>query len=239
MSFSYYCELKDIADTFEKLLDVEYIYTLKSKSSETGTRELHIRFVREHLYHLSGLQHFDEVVKLKLFKEHKRSPKDFFYDLKLGYLTTTDIKNSKSYTIDKQKRLYYLLQLEQLLDTNKKIYDFDGIIHGKEHDFKSKIKAAYLLKNVENISDNVFIFIDKGISDSIYSTVSIISLGDDYSRGQHEECMLIKKKFLKKNRTETLFIHPSYLKNHPELAESEQDYINKTPELMAILKSIK
>ena len=141
---SYYCELKDIADAFEKLLDVEYIYTLKSKSSETGTKELHIRFLREHLYHLSGLQHFEDVVKLKLIREHKRSSKDFFYDLKLGYLTTADIKNSKSYTIDKQKRLYYLLQLEKLLDTNRKIYDFDGIIHGKNHDFKSKIKAAYL-----------------------------------------------------------------------------------------------
>lgn len=108
MPNSYYCELKDIADAFEKLLDVEYIYTLKSKSSGTGIKELYIRFVREHLYHLSGLQHFEDVVKLKLFREHKRSAKDFFYDLKLGYLTTADIKNSKSYTIDKQKRLYYL-----------------------------------------------------------------------------------------------------------------------------------
>ena len=235
---SYYCELKDIADAFEKLLDVEYIYTLKSKSSETGTKELHIRFLREHLYHLSGLQHFEDIVKLKLFREHKRSSKDFFYDLKLGYLTTADIKNSKSYTIDKQKRLYYLLQLEKLLDTNRKIYDFDGIIHGKNHDFKSKIKAAYLLKNIENITDNVFIFLDKGIAEAVYATVSIISPGDDYSRGQHEECMLIKKKFLKKNTTETLFIHPSYFRNHLELAESEQDYINKTPELKAILENI-
>ncbi len=234
---TYYCELKDIADAFEKLLDVEYIYTLKSKSSETGTKELHIRFVREHLYHLSGLQHFDDVVKLKLFREHKRSSKDFFYDLKLGYLTTADIQNSKAYTIDKQKRLYYLLQLEHLLDTNKKIYDFDGIIHGKDHDFKSKIKATYLLKNVENIFDYVYIFMDKGIKDSIYSTVSIISPGDDYSRGQHEECMLIKKKFLKKNTTQTLFIHPSYFRNHLELAATEQDYINRTPELQAILKA--
>ena len=69
MPNSYYCELKDIADAFEKLLDVEYIYTLKSKSSETGIKELYIRFVREHLYHLSGLQHFEDVVKLKLFNE--------------------------------------------------------------------------------------------------------------------------------------------------------------------------
>lgn len=236
---SYYCELKDIADAFEKLLDVEYIYTLKSKSSENGTKELHIRFLREHLYHLSGLQHFEDVVKLKLIREHKRSSKDFFYDLKLGYLTTADIKKSKSYTIDKQKRLYYLLQLEKLLDTNKKIYDFDGIIHGKDHDFKSKIKSTYLLKNIENITDNVFIFLDKGILDVVYSTVSIISPVDDYSRGQHEECMLIKKKFLKKNTTETLFIHPSYFRKHLELAESEQDYINKTPELRAIIDSIK
>ena len=83
MPNSYYCELKDIADAFEKLLDVEYIYTLKSKSSETGIKELYIRFVREHLYHLSGLQHFEDVVKLKLFREHKRSAKDFFYDLNL------------------------------------------------------------------------------------------------------------------------------------------------------------
>ena len=78
MPISYFCELKDIADAFEKLLDVEYIYTLKSKSSDTGTKELHIRFVREHLYHLSGLQHFDDVVKLKLFREHKRVQKISF-----------------------------------------------------------------------------------------------------------------------------------------------------------------
>ena len=239
MPNQYFCELKDIADAFEKLLDVEYIYTLKSKSSETGTKEIHIRFLREHLYHLSGLHHFDDVVKLKLLREHKRSPKDFFYDLKLGYLTTADIQNSKKYTLDKQKRLYYLLNLEHLLDTNKKIYDFDGIIHGKDGDYKSKIKASYLLKNIENVSDNVFVFLDKGASESVYSTVSIISPGDDYSRGQREECMLIKKKFLKKNTTETLFIHPAYFRNHLELADSEQDYINKNPELIAILEESK
>lgn len=84
MPNSYYCEIKDIAGAFEKLLDIEYTYTLKSKSSETGIKELHIRFVREHLYHLSGFQHFEDVIKLKLFREHKRSSKDFFYDLKLA-----------------------------------------------------------------------------------------------------------------------------------------------------------
>lgn len=238
MPISYFCELKDIADAFEKLLDVEYIYTLKSKSSETGTKEIHIRFLREHLYHLSGLHHFDDVVKLKLLREHKRNAKDFFYDLKLGYLTTADIQNSKMYTLEKQKRLYYLLNLEHLLDTNKKIYDFDGIIHGKDGDYKSKIRASYLLKNIENIFDNVFVFLDKGAAEFVYSTVSIISPGDDYSRGQREECMLIKKKFLKQNKIETLFIHPSYFRNHLELADSEQDYINKTPELLSILAEL-
>ncbi len=49
--------------------------------------------------------------------------------------------------------------------------------------------------------------------------------------------MLIKKKFLKKNTTQTLFIHPSYFRNHLELALTEQDYINRTPELQAILKA--
>ncbi len=234
---TYYCELKDIADAFEKLLDIEYIYTLKSKSSEIGTKEIHIRFLREHLYHLSGLQHFEDVIKLKLFREHKRSSKDFFYDLKFGSITTSDIANSKNYTLDKQKRLYYLLMLEHLLDTNKRIFDFDNVIHGKNRNFESKIRAEYLLKNVENNTDNVFVFLSKGTIESIYSTVSIISPGDDYSRGQREECMLIKKKFLKKNITETLYIHPAYFKNHLELSETEQDYINRTPELKAILES--
>ena len=43
--------------------------------------------------------------------------------------------------------------------------------------------------------------------------------------------------FLKKNTTETLFIHPSYFRNHLELADTEQEYINKTPELKAILEN--
>ena len=237
MPSSYYCELKDIADAFEKLLDVEYIYTLKSKSSETGTKEVHIRFLREHLYHLTGLHHFDDITKIKLFREHKRSTKDFFYDIKLGYLSTSDISTSKHYTLEKQKRLYYLLNLEHILDTNKRIFDFDNIIHSKNHDFKSKIQAEYLLKNIENVTDNIFVFLNRGTIETIYSTVSIISPGDDYSRGQREECMLIKKKFLKKNTTETLFIHPSYFRNHLELADTEQEYINKTPELKAILEN--
>lgn len=235
---SYCFELKDIADAFEKLLNVEYIYTLKSKSSDTGTQEIHIRFVREHLYHLSGLHHFDDVVKLKLFREHKRSSKDFFYDLKFGYLTTDDIKKSKEFSLDKQKRLFYLLDLERVLDTNKEIYAFDGIIHGKR-DYKSKIKAKFLLKNLENCKDNVFVFLNKGAGETVFSAVSIISSGDDYSRGQHEECMLIKKKFLKKNTVETLFIHPSYFRNHPELANTELDYINNSPELQNILKEMR
>ena len=35
---SYYCELKDIADAFEKLLDVEYIYTLKVNHQKTAQK---------------------------------------------------------------------------------------------------------------------------------------------------------------------------------------------------------
>lgn len=77
---SYYCELKDIVDAFEKLLDIEYIYTLKSKSSETGTKELHIRFLREHLYHLSGLQHFEDVVKLKLIRDYRWRMNSYYFD---------------------------------------------------------------------------------------------------------------------------------------------------------------
>lgn len=123
------------------------------------------------------------------------------------------------------------MNLEHILDTNKRIFDFDNIIHSKNHDFKSKIQAEYLLKNIENVTDNIFVFLNRGTIETIYSTVSIISPGDDYSRGQREECMLIKKKFLKKNITETLFIHPSYFRNHLELADTEQEYINKTPEL--------
>lgn len=238
MAFSYYCELKDIADAFEKLLDVEYIYTLKSKASESGTKEIHIRFLREQLYHITGLQHFDDIVELKLFREHKRNSKSFFYDLKLGYITTAIISKSKHYDLGMQKRLFYLMNLEHLLDTNKKIYDFDNIIHGKNHDYKSLVRAEFLLKNIENI-ENVFIFLNKKSTETNYSTVSLFCPGDDYSRGQHEECMLIKKKHLKEQIIETLFIHPSYFRNHPELTETEQAYINKTPELQAIIKQPK
>ena len=237
MPLSYYWELKDIADAFEKLLDIEYIYTLKSKSSETGIKEFRLRFLREHLYHLSGLHHFEDIIKLKLFREHKRSGKDFFYDLKLGYITTVDIKDSKEYTLEKQKRVYYLLNVERLLDTNKKVYSFDGIIHGKGKNKESKIKAELILKNIENISDNVFVFLNKGSCENIYSIISIVCSEIDYSRGQHEECMLIKKKFLKKNFVETLFIHPSYFRNHLELVKNEQEYISRTSELQAILKN--
>lgn len=230
---SYYCELKDIAEAFERLLNIEYIYTLKSKTTESGTKEVHLRFLREHLYHISGLQHFDDIVELKLFREHKRNSKSFFYDLKLGYITTATISKSKHYNLGMQKRLYYLQNLEYLLDTNQKIYDFDNIIHGKDHDYKSLVRADFLLKNIEN-RDEIFIFLNKKSTEANYSIVSLFCPNDDYSRGQHEECLLIKKKYLKKNTTKTLYIHPSYFRNHPELALSEQEYINRTPELQYI-----
>ncbi len=231
----YYCELKDIVDAFEKLLDVEYIYTLKSKSSQIGTKELHIRFAREHLYHLTGLQHFDDVFELKLFREHKRNSKAFFYDLKLGYLNVSHISKSKRYDSGFQKRLFYLLNLEQLLDTNRKIYAFDNIIHGKDHDYQSKVRAEYILKNLENNTDRVFVFLNKKTQEKNYAAISLFCSGYDYSRGQHEECMLIKKKNLKKNMIQTLFIHPAYFKNHPELIKTEQNYINRTPEIKSLI----
>ena len=129
------------------------------------------------------------------------------------------------------------MNLESLLDTNKKVYSFDGIIHGKGKNKESKIKAELILKNIENISDNVFVFLNKGSCENIYSIISIVCSEIDYSRGQHEECMLIKKKFLKKNFVETLFIHPSYFRNHLELVKNEQEYISRTSELQAILKN--
>lgn len=129
------------------------------------------------------------------------------------------------------------MDFESILDENKKVYKFDGNVHSKVRDYKSKIRAEYLLKNIENNTDKVFVCLDKGKVESVYSAVSVICPDEDYSRGQHEECMLIKKKFLKQNITEILFIHPSYFKNHLELAETEMNYINKTPELKAILEA--
>ena len=70
MPSSYYCELKDIADAFEKLLDVEYIYTWKSKSSETGTKEVHIRFLREHLADTEQ-EYINKTPELKAILENK------------------------------------------------------------------------------------------------------------------------------------------------------------------------
>ena len=97
---SYYCELKDIAEAFERLLNIEYIYTLKSKTTESGTKEVHLRFLREHLYHISGLQHFDDIVELKLFREHKRNSKSFFncYNFKIKTLQPWNAKTTLLFT---------------------------------------------------------------------------------------------------------------------------------------------
>ena len=55
MSISYYCELKDKANAFEKLLDVEYIYTLKSKASESGIKEIHKEKYNRNSFYSSSL----------------------------------------------------------------------------------------------------------------------------------------------------------------------------------------
>ena len=55
MPISYYCELKDIANAFEKLLDVEYIYTLKSKASESGIKEIQKEKYNRNSFYSSSL----------------------------------------------------------------------------------------------------------------------------------------------------------------------------------------
>lgn len=89
---------------------------------------------------------------------------------------------------------------------------------------KQKVELDYLKKVQATIRD--------GVSCASFSMLCFF---------KHPQLLIItlKKKFLKKNTIETLFIHPSYFRKHLELAEFEQAYINKTPELKSILESIK
>ena len=46
-----------------------------------------------------------------------------------------------------------------------------------------------------------------------------------------------QKEVSEEEHNRNAFIHPSYFRNHLELADTEQEYINKTPELKAILEN--
>lgn len=216
----YTYDLKELAVAFERLLDIEYIITLKSKSSDSGTKEIHVCFLRENLYHLAGMQHFNDVEILKPYREHRKSSRDFFYAAKYGEITSDDIAKSAKYSESVAKRLSYLQKIEEIFDTNKMIFSFNGIVQGKNHEYRSFVRADYLLKNKGEENDMAFVFLKRKDKDSSdFSPISLFCPKDDYSRGQHEECLLIKKKFLKGNKTEILYIHPSFLKFHPEVVE--------------------
>lgn len=237
MQFSSYpINLQTALNNFESLLHIEYIYTIANKKTVDGTKSLTLSFNRECFYHLLGLQH----LKLNLNKNQlpsKSKKADFYKLIKNEKLTVSNLI-LKPNDIDAVKRIYYFTQLESLLDKNKDIYKFDNEIIFKNTYYNSKIDANFLLKNVIPVAndkeDLIFCFLKSDIgNEKLLSPISFFSSNIDYSRGQKHETLLIKKKNHNKGGViETLFIHPSYLKNHKELLETEKEYISAHPELI-------
>lgn len=172
-------ELQARAQAFERLLHIEYRMILGRKGK---TVEIILRFDAENFHHLAGLH------KLSTLRISRARRQTVFRDVLQGKVAYTDLEKSPSF--DKiSKRLYYLLYLEELLDSNELIFRYNPKV-----DAMSLMVADYLLISPKD-SDEIYIFISKDERTGVFYCRSFFpKTGKDYTRGQVKFTLLYKEK---------------------------------------------
>lgn len=178
------------AQSYEKLLDVEYQFILGRKNKSIM---ITVSFDSFNFFHLAGLHYLEDMPDIL------RSKRDTVFNKILsGIIAPEQISSSDFYPLIKD-RIEYLEFLESIFDSNKTIFKYNP----QTQSF-SAIESEFLLKNEVN-SRNVFTFLSQDKSNGKYFCRSFFPQVDkDYSLGQTSWTLLYKKKIHKSTGTESV-----------------------------------
>jgi len=239
--------------SFKNLLNTEYMYVINTCGHDKKESALRLKFQKENFFHLTGCQYLKDVRKIQKYiksdpKTGKTVPKAKFFDEVESQAITIDTLKSSVFYSDIEERLKNLEKFENILDKSLSIFEWDGFIRNYDKGTyevtrkKSEIIADYIIrapleKDVQN-KLYAFIIADRG-SKEFFRPVSFISEEKtDYCLNQKYVTLLVKKKRINTQDSETLYILPSYLKHHPEIIPEESIYIASHPECSVVVKQI-
>ena len=168
----------DCVQAYNHLLNTEYKIIIGRKGKAV---ELNVFFLKEHCYHLMGLQYLKDLPQLN-------DKRDIVIDKILsGKITQEQVEQSAFYS-DVSDRIDYFPLLETLFDSNDTIFKYNE----KAANF-SVIEADYLMKNV--VADRkLFIFLSNETDNRYYCRSFFPYGGRDYSQNQPQWTLLYKEK---------------------------------------------
>lgn len=173
------------AKSFEKLLDVEYIFYLAYKKN---LKRVILRFEKEDFRHLEGIgQLFDLPLHMMSARQN--------YSLALeGKITEEDLKKSNEYEccmVDRKVDHLYLL--EEFIDSNDLVFNYI------KHKTKGSSIQAKIFLYKDMSGKEIYLFLDSTNDDEYYYPRSFVVAPElDYKVGQFKYTVLWKEK---RNRT--------------------------------------
>ena len=183
------------ASFFKELLDIEYIFVLGKKNTQTT---IHLVFYDTNFYHLAGLQYLQDIAYLR------KNRKVIFDRIVNQQIKNEDIQKSRFYK-KIERRLEALSSLQSLLENNETIFKYN-----KEKNSFSLIDADYLLENISG-RQTLYTFLSKYPNDTFFCRSFFPKEKRDYSVGQTRWTLLFKKKIYKSaNTEEVLFRHKNF-----------------------------
>jgi len=178
-------KLMTCAIAYQNLLDVSYRCIIGRKGK---LKEFTLIFDMYHFHHLAGLHKLSDIPKIRGNRER------VFKNILLGELTYDDISESKDFQ-SIQSRLDYLHELENFMDSNSIIFNYD-----KRNNPSSRIEAAYLLQNAVD-SEILYFFIDKDDYSNNFMGKSFFPKGHiDFTIAQPRWTLLFKEKIDRSNK---------------------------------------
>ena len=187
--------LKDCALRFENLTNYKYHFIIGRKGK---SEEFNLVFSKSDFHHLAGLHKLRDNDAIRTSEREQ-----IFNSILNGDITEEKLKKSDFFD-EVVNRLPSLVKLEELLDSNKLIFQFSD-----KSDPTTRINADYILKCIDD-SGTVFVFI---IEDNRnMRCVSQFPMNKkDYSQFQAKYTLLIKEK-IDKNNNKIVFSYrnPTY-----------------------------
>ena len=182
--------LYEVALEFKKLTHTGYRIVLGRQGKSF---ELQVRFPRNSFFHLTGLQHLEDITFSSTNKER------IYKDILQKKLTFIDIEKSvffKNFFI--QERLSHLKYLEEILDSAQLVF----LINPREYLKYTKIYANYLCVYAlpNNKIDTLYLFLVKDVHSKVDNACKACSFfkkhDTDYTRGTAQAKLLLSEKIL-------------------------------------------
>ena len=171
--------LYDAALAWSNLLNTSYHFTYGKQGK---LYEISLSFGAEHFSHMSGIHYINDID----FGISLKKP-SFLFDV-LSHKINPEIVEKSSSWADIKGRLEAIVRLEEILDSDFEIYQFNP----RYLPFYSKLDARYMIRNVHT-GDVVFLFVGEQVGG--FYCKSIFAMTDrDYSAGQRKLKLLQKLK---------------------------------------------